>query len=57
LREAFETLKLPDVVCFTAENNTRSLNVMKELGFRYEKDFVYAEIRHRLFRQSCLPKC
>jgi GrpB-like predicted nucleotidyltransferase (UPF0157 family)/RimJ/RimL family protein N-acetyltransferase len=50
LQEAFETLKLPDLVCFTAENNIRSLNVMKKLGFCYEKDFVYAGIRHKLFR-------
>jgi len=50
LYQAFEELHLPDLVCFTSEENSRSLNVMKKLGFCYEKDFVYAGIRHRLFR-------
>ena len=50
LHQAFQELNLPNIVCFTSEDNSRSLNVMKKLGFKYEKDFVYAGIRHRLFR-------
>ena len=50
LHQAFQELGLPNIVCFTSEENSRSLNVMKKLGFCYEKDFVYAEIRHQLFR-------
>ncbi len=50
LHQAFQELNLPNVVCFTSEQNTRSLNVINKLGFRYKKDFIYAGIRHRLFR-------
>ncbi len=54
LQQAFEELHLPNVVCFTSEENARSLNVMKKLGFHYEKDFVYMGIRHLLFRKGDL---
>jgi RimJ/RimL family protein N-acetyltransferase len=50
LHQAFQELCLSNIVCFTSEENSRSLNVMKKLGFKYEKDFMYAGILHRLFR-------
>lgn len=50
LQQAFSELGLDNIVCFTSEDNQRSLNVIKKLGFQYEKDFIYADIRHRLFR-------
>lgn len=50
LHQAFQELDLSNVVCFTSEENSRSLQVMQKLGCKYEKDFVYAGIRHRFFR-------
>jgi RimJ/RimL family protein N-acetyltransferase len=50
IHQAFEGLKLPDLVCFTSKENVRSARVMEKLGFQHEKDFVYAGILHRLSR-------
>ncbi len=50
IHQAFELLDLSDLVCFTSEDNFRSQHVMKKLGFQYEKDFVYAGIKHQLSR-------
>lgn len=53
---AFNKLNLSNIVCFTSENNFRSLNVMQKLGFIFEKNFTYAGIPHLLFRlKSYLP--
>ena len=50
VRAAFEVIGLRSLVCFTATTNQKSQRVMVKAGFRYEKDFVYAEIPHRLCR-------
>lgn len=47
---AFNKLNLSNVVCFTSEDNFRSLNVMKKLGFVFEKNFTYAQIPHVFYR-------
>ena len=46
----FENLQLQNLVCFTLIDNFRSLSVMKKLGFIYEKDFLYANLPHKLHR-------
>ena len=50
VRVGFELLGTRDLVCFTATTNDRSRRVMEKVGFRYDKDFVYADITHRLCR-------
>jgi len=50
VRVGFESVETRDLVCFTETTNDRSQRVMEKAGFRYEKDFVYADISHRLYR-------
>lgn len=50
VRVAFESVGTRDLVCFTETTHDRSRRVMEKVGFRYEKDFVYADIPHRLCR-------
>ena len=50
VRVGFEILETRDLVCFTDTTNDRSRRVMEKVGFRYEKDFIYADITHRLCR-------
>ncbi|MEE2674925.1 MAG: GNAT family N-acetyltransferase [Myxococcota bacterium] len=50
VRVGFESVETRDLVCFTETTNDRSRRVMEKVGFRYEKDFVYADIPHRLCR-------
>ncbi len=50
VRVGFESVGTRELVCFTATTNDRSQRVMEKAGFRYEKDFVYADITHRLYR-------
>lgn len=50
VRVGFESVGTRELVCFTATTNHRSRRVMEKLGFRYEKDFVYADVTHRLSR-------
>ena len=47
---AFNQLNLESIICFTAHNNHQSLRVMEKVGFTYEKDFVHADIIHKLYR-------
>jgi len=51
VRVAFETLQLPQLVCFTMTSNHASQQVMRKVGFRYERDFEYAGLPHLLCRQ------
>ena len=50
INQAFSKLKLNNIVCFADENNLRSLRVIEKLNFKYEKDFVYKDVKHKLFR-------
>lgn len=46
----FNQLKLKDIVCFTMTTNKQSLRVMEKLGFNYQKDFMYYNLSHKLYR-------
>ena len=48
----FNTLNLSNIVCFTMTTNHQSLRVIEKLGFKYEKDFIYKTLPHKLFRFS-----
>lgn len=50
LRVGFAELHRPDLVCFTLTTNGASRRVMEKAGFRYEREVVYAELPHVLFR-------
>ena len=47
---AFSALGLDDVVAYTLPTNLASRRVMEKLGFEYERDIVYAEMPHVLYR-------
>jgi ribosomal-protein-alanine N-acetyltransferase len=47
---AFTILNLSDIVCFTLTTNLASQRVMQKAGFRYERDFVYKNMPHVLYR-------
>jgi ribosomal-protein-alanine N-acetyltransferase len=50
--EAFETLGLERVVCFTMVGNHASQRVMEKAGFQYERHFMRAGLPHLLYRLS-----
>jgi ribosomal-protein-alanine N-acetyltransferase len=47
---AFERLDLPNVVAFTMPTNVRSRRVIEKLGFTFERDFIWSELPHLLYR-------
>ena len=51
VRVGFGELRLPNMVCFTLPTNLASRRVMEKAGFVYERDFVYANLPHVLYRQ------
>jgi [ribosomal protein S5]-alanine N-acetyltransferase len=50
LEVGFDRLGLDDIVSFTMPANVRSRHVMEKLGFTYERDFVWADHAHVLYR-------
>jgi RimJ/RimL family protein N-acetyltransferase len=50
VRAGFDVLKLPDIVSFTLPTNNKSRRVMEKVGFQYEKDVVWADLPHVLYR-------
>ena len=50
VRAAFDVIGLDEIVCFTTPSNARSRAVMEKAGFRYECDFTWAGVTHRLCR-------
>jgi [ribosomal protein S5]-alanine N-acetyltransferase len=48
---AFGPLDLASVVAFTLPHNVASRRVMEKTGFSYEKDIVWAELPHVLYRR------
>ncbi len=52
LELAFGPLGLGDVVSFTLPGNLASRRVMEKLGFRFERETVYADLPHVLYRLS-----
>ena len=51
VRVGFNELRLPNMVSFTLPTNLASRRVMEKAGFRYERDFIYANLTHVLYRQ------
>ncbi len=51
VRVGFTELHLSELVCFTLSTNVASRRVMEAVGFRYERDFTWAELPHVLCRQ------
>lgn len=51
VRVGFNELKLPELISFTQTTNLASRRVMEKVGFRYERDFTYANLPHVLYRQ------
>ena len=43
-------LGIPEVVAFTLPHNSASLRVMEKLGFSYEREVVWADLPHVLYR-------
>lgn len=50
LRIGFDLLGLQNVVCFTLTTNIASKRVMEKLGFKYERDIIYADLPHLFYR-------
>lgn len=50
LKIAFEMLNLQEVVCFTLTTNHASQRVMEKLGFKYEREIIYANLPHLFYR-------
>ncbi len=50
INHAFNHLKLDNLKCFTWVENKRSLKVMEKLGFQYERDFIHANLLHKLYQ-------
>jgi ribosomal-protein-alanine N-acetyltransferase len=49
---ATENLHLPELICFTLITNIVSQRIMEKLGFSYERDFIYANLNHQLYRKQ-----
>ena len=48
---AFRQLALRDVVAFTLPDNAGSRRVMEKVGFTYERDITFHDLRHVLYRR------
>jgi [ribosomal protein S5]-alanine N-acetyltransferase len=42
-------LKLPKIMAFVLPQNRASVRILEQLGFEYRRDFVHAELVHRLY--------
>ncbi|HWY86280.1 MAG TPA: GNAT family N-acetyltransferase, partial [Gemmataceae bacterium] len=50
VRAAFDALKVPEIVSFALPTNKASRRVMEKVGFQYEKEVVWADLPHVLYR-------
>ena len=50
LEVGFGPLGFPEIASWTLPGNLASQRVMEKLGFRYERDFEFAGLLHRLYR-------
>jgi ribosomal-protein-alanine N-acetyltransferase len=50
VRVAFDDVGLPDVVAFTLPTNVASQRVMQKAGLELERDIVWADLPHVLYR-------
>ncbi|HEY2882940.1 MAG TPA: GNAT family N-acetyltransferase, partial [Pirellulales bacterium] len=46
----FKQCELPELVSFTLPTNFASRRVMEKVGFQFERDIVYKELPHVLYR-------
>ena len=49
----FAKLELPELVSFTLPTNIASRRVMEKVGFVFERDIVFKELPHVLYRLKC----
>ncbi len=54
IKQAFETLRVDEVLSFTLVTNVASRRVMEKNGFTYSHQGVYAGFPHVFLRLSCL---
>ncbi len=52
LRVGFERLGFSEIACWTLPINRASQRVMEKVGFRYERDILFAGLPHRFYRLS-----
>jgi [ribosomal protein S5]-alanine N-acetyltransferase len=52
LRIGFTILGLQEIVAFTMTTNIGSRRVMEKCGMKYERDFVYYNLPHALYRKT-----
>lgn len=50
LTVGFEVLNIEQVVCLTLTTNQASQRVMQKVGFQYERNIIYANLPHVLYR-------
>lgn len=50
LQSGFEQFGFPEIASWTLPTNTASQRIMEKLGFRCERDFEFAGLRHRFYR-------
>ncbi|HEY7428693.1 MAG TPA: GNAT family N-acetyltransferase [Gemmataceae bacterium] len=50
VRVAFTVVNLPELVCFTLPTNLASQRVMQKAGFRYERETIWKNLPHILYR-------
>ncbi|MHB1423259.1 MAG: GNAT family N-acetyltransferase [Gemmataceae bacterium] len=50
IRVGFHELNFPELVCFTLRTNLASQRVMWKAGFRYERDLLWKDLPHVLYR-------
>jgi ribosomal-protein-alanine N-acetyltransferase len=56
VRVAFEVLGEPELTCFTLPTNRASRRVMEKVGFRYERDGVWADLPHVFYRLTAAQR-
>lgn len=49
LGHGFGDLKLARIMAFVLPQNTASVRILEKLGFRYLRDFLHADLTHRLY--------
>lgn len=50
LELAFENMGLTEIICYTLTTNVASQQVMKKVGFQFEREGVHAGLPHVFFR-------
>ncbi len=50
VRAGFDELGLREIVCFALPTNHRSRRVMEKIGFHFEKDMIWGDLPHVLYR-------